>query len=80
MNILIASSISKHAIQILEQKHDVICAFNESPEKLAFLMKDINLIIFRSGVEISREVLTINYMKLHLNYHMVIVPRQSGNP
>jgi len=58
MNILIASSISKHAIEKLEQKHNVICAFNESPEKLSSLIRDINIIIFRSGVKINREVLT----------------------
>ena len=58
MNILIASSISKHAIEILNENHDVICAFNAPEEKLISLIKDRELIIFRSGVKISAKVMS----------------------
>jgi D-3-phosphoglycerate dehydrogenase len=57
MNILIASSISKDAIDKLNEKHDVICAFNDPEEKLISLMHDRDVIIFRSGVKISERVM-----------------------
>jgi len=57
MNILIASSISKHAIEKLNENHDVICAFNAPEEKLISLVGDRDIIIFRSGVKISAKVM-----------------------
>lgn len=57
MNILIASSISKRAIEKLSEKHDVICAFNAPEEKLISLVQDRDTIIFRSGVKISAKVM-----------------------
>jgi D-3-phosphoglycerate dehydrogenase len=57
MNILIASSISKPAIEELKKKHNVICAFNASEEELISQMGDRDLIIFRSGVKISEPVI-----------------------
>lgn len=57
MKILIASSISKNAIEKLNQKHNVICAFNAPEDKLVSLVKDRDLIIFRSGVKISAKVM-----------------------
>lgn len=57
MNILIASSISKHAIEILNENHDVICAFNAPEDKLISLIKDRDVLIFRSGVQISAKVM-----------------------
>jgi D-3-phosphoglycerate dehydrogenase / 2-oxoglutarate reductase len=57
MNILIASSISKDAIEKLNEKHDVICAFNAPEEKLISLVHDRDVIIFRSGVKISERVM-----------------------
>jgi phosphoglycerate dehydrogenase-like enzyme len=57
MNIILASSISKHAIEKLNESHDVICAFNAPEDKLASLVKDRDLIIFRSGVQISAKVM-----------------------
>ncbi len=57
MNILIASSISQHAIDELSNKHDVVCAFGAPEEKLIQLIKDRELIIFRSGVQISAAVM-----------------------
>jgi D-3-phosphoglycerate dehydrogenase / 2-oxoglutarate reductase len=58
MNILIASSISKHAIEILNENHDVICAFNAPEDKLISLIKDRDVLIFRSGVQISAKVMS----------------------
>ena len=58
MNILIASSISKTAIEKLTENHDVICAFNAPEEKLASLAGDRDVIIFRSGVKISAKVMS----------------------
>ena len=57
MNILIASSISKPAIEELKKKHNVICAFNASEEELISQMGDRDLLIFRSGVKISERVM-----------------------
>ncbi|UCH65124.1 MAG: hypothetical protein JSW63_11030 [Ignavibacterium sp.] len=57
MNIIIASSISKHAIEKLNENHDVICAFNAPEDKLITLVKDRDLLIFRSGVQISAKVM-----------------------
>ena len=58
MNILIASSISKHAIEKLNENHDIICAFNAPEDKLISLVKDRDVIIFRSGVQISEQVMS----------------------
>ena len=57
MNILIASSIAKPAIEELNKKHDVICAFNAPEEKLISEITDRDLLIFRSGVKISEKVM-----------------------
>jgi phosphoglycerate dehydrogenase-like enzyme len=57
MNILVASSISKHAIDKLYESHDVICAINAPEEKLISLVADRDLIIFRSSVKISSKVM-----------------------
>ena len=65
MNILIASSISKHAIEKLNENHDVICAFNAPEDKLISLVKDRDVIIFRSGVQISEQVMSAS---LNLKY------------
>jgi phosphoglycerate dehydrogenase-like enzyme len=57
MNILIASSIDPDAIEKLRSRHDVICAFNASPEVLKSHLRDRQALIFRSGVQINAEVL-----------------------
>ena len=58
MKILIASSIHKDAIQKLEQEHDVICAFNAKDEELKALIPDREVLIFRSGVQITAGVMS----------------------
>jgi len=57
MNILIASSINKAAIETLKEKHTVLCAFNATEEELISVIKDKDILIFRSGVKISTKVL-----------------------
>jgi D-3-phosphoglycerate dehydrogenase / 2-oxoglutarate reductase len=58
MKILIASSIHKDAIQKLEQEHDVICAFNAKDEELKAVIQDREVLIFRSGVQITADVMS----------------------
>ena len=58
MNILIASSISQDSIEQLRQKHDVVCAFNAPEDKLKSLIRDREALVFRSGVNITADVMT----------------------
>ncbi len=57
MKILIASSIDPDAITALEQEHDVIRAFNADSEQLRAAAADREVIVFRSGVQLSEHVL-----------------------
>jgi phosphoglycerate dehydrogenase-like enzyme len=57
MKILIASSIHKSAIEKLQKEHDVVCSFNASEESLISAIADREILIFRSGVKISTDVL-----------------------
>ncbi|MGH4008600.1 MAG: NAD(P)-dependent oxidoreductase [Pseudonocardiaceae bacterium] len=57
MKILIASSIDPDAVTALEQEHDVIRAFNADTEHLRTAATDREVIVFRSGVQLSERVL-----------------------
>jgi D-3-phosphoglycerate dehydrogenase / 2-oxoglutarate reductase len=57
MKILIASSIDPEAIQKLSAEHDVVCAFNASEEVLKARIVDREVLILRSGVQITAEVM-----------------------
>jgi hypothetical protein len=57
LKILIASSIDPDAITALEQEHDVIRAFNADTEHLRTAAADREVIVFRSGVQLSEHVL-----------------------
>ena len=57
MRILIASSISEDAIERLRLRHDVVCAFNAKDAALKSLIGDREVLIFRSGVRITAEVM-----------------------
>jgi D-3-phosphoglycerate dehydrogenase len=57
MKILIASSIDPDAIKHLEQKHDVICAFGAAEDVLIDKIQDRDVLVFRSGVEITAKVM-----------------------
>ena len=57
MKILIASSIYPDAIEKLRERHDVTCAFGVQETELQMLIKDREVLIFRSGVNISAKVM-----------------------
>jgi D-3-phosphoglycerate dehydrogenase len=57
MKIIIASSIHKDAIDKLREQHDVVCAFNAKDDVLKKEIKDRDALIFRSGVQITAEVM-----------------------
>ena len=57
MKILIASSIFPEAIEKLREEHDVICAFGAAEVVLKSLIEDCDVLIFRSGVQITTSVL-----------------------
>lgn len=57
MKILIASSIYPDAIDKLREDHDVICAFNAKDDVLKEVIVDREVVILRSGVQITAEVM-----------------------
>ena len=57
MKVLIASSIHPMAIDRLTAAHDVICAFDASEDRLQSLIGDRDVLILRSGVQITASVL-----------------------
>jgi D-3-phosphoglycerate dehydrogenase len=54
---LIASSIYPEAIDKMREQHDVVCAFNAPEAELQELIADRDVLIFRSGVQITADVL-----------------------
>jgi D-3-phosphoglycerate dehydrogenase len=58
MKILIASKIDPEAIEKLKENHEVTCAFGADKETLKSAITDCDVLIFRSGVEISGEVMS----------------------
>lgn len=57
MKLLFASSIDPETIAQLRGRHDVVCAFNGSEEVLQQKIADREVLIFRSGVQISAAVM-----------------------
>jgi phosphoglycerate dehydrogenase-like enzyme len=57
MKILVASSIDPYALETLGKQHDVICAFNAPGKRLKSLIVDREVLVFRSGVKITAEVM-----------------------
>ena len=57
MRLLIISSIDSEAIDRLRQIHDVIYEINPKKEKLIELIGDRDILILRSGVQISEDVI-----------------------
>jgi D-3-phosphoglycerate dehydrogenase len=57
VKILIASPIDPDAIGKLREQHHVVCAFDAAAEVLQTLIQDRELLIFRSGVDITAEVM-----------------------
>lgn len=57
MRLLIASSIHPPKVEVLKKEHDVVCAFNAKEDVLKEVIKDREVLIFRSGVQITAEVM-----------------------
>ena len=57
MRILIASPIDPGTIEELRLQHDVTCHYDAPTEVLQELIRDRDLLIFRSGVQITAEVM-----------------------
>lgn len=57
MRILIASSIYHDAVDELRKDHDVLCAFNAKEDVLKSVIRDREALIFRSGVQITADVM-----------------------
>jgi D-3-phosphoglycerate dehydrogenase len=57
MKVLIASSICPNATAKLREQHDVVCAFNAKEEELRSQIKDREVVIFRSGVSITADIM-----------------------
>jgi phosphoglycerate dehydrogenase-like enzyme len=57
MKILSASPIDPNTLKVLEEDHTVICAFDAVPDVLKTSIEGCDVLIFRSGVKITREVL-----------------------
>ena len=58
MKILIASKIFADSIEKLKENHEVICAFGADKETLKSAIQGCDILIFRSGVDISAEVMS----------------------
>lgn len=57
MRILIASPIEPRTVSRLREQHDVVCAFDATTDELESRIQDRELLIFRSGVSITAEVM-----------------------
>lgn len=57
MKILIASSIDGSALDELRRQHEVVCAFGAAVAELKPLLVDRDVLIFRSGVSITAELM-----------------------
>ena len=57
MKILIASKIYSDSIEKLREDHEVLCAFGADKETLKTLIPGCEILIFRSGVDISADVM-----------------------
>jgi D-3-phosphoglycerate dehydrogenase / 2-oxoglutarate reductase len=57
MKILILSAIDKSAIARLAREHDVVTAIGASDDKLRTLVADREILVFRSGVRLSAELM-----------------------
>lgn len=57
LKIFIASPIYAEAIEKLRAKHDVVCIYNPKEDELQQQIKDREVLIFRSGVQITANVM-----------------------
>src|SRR5712671_6515466 len=57
MKILVASHLEQSALRQLQQRHDVICTFDQPTPDLPSLVHDREVLVFRRGVEITRALM-----------------------
>lgn len=57
MKILIASKIHPASIETLKENHEVVCAFGADQDVLKSLIPNSDILIFRSGVQITADVM-----------------------
>jgi D-3-phosphoglycerate dehydrogenase len=57
MRVLVASPIDPGAIEEMRRQHDIICEYDASTEVLKERIRDREILIFRSGVQITAEVM-----------------------
>jgi D-3-phosphoglycerate dehydrogenase len=57
MNVLLASSIDAHAVESLERRHHVVSALSAPEERLRAVVEDRQVVVFRSGVNISASIM-----------------------
>ena len=57
MKILVASHLEQSAVQQLQRRHDVVCTFDQPTADLFSLVRDREVLVFRSGVDIARTLL-----------------------
>jgi len=59
LRLLVASKIDGHALAQLEHAHDAVVSVSPPPDVLRELIVDREVVIFRSGVELPREILDL---------------------
>lgn len=57
MKILVLSSIDPDARERLEREHDVVCAFGSRHAPLEELIRDREVVVFRSGLDVSADLM-----------------------
>ncbi len=57
MKILIISPVAADAVEILRHRHEVICAFNAPQEEIKDKIAGCDVLVFRSGPQVSADVL-----------------------
>ena len=57
MKILVAGTLTESAVTRLRQRHELVMAVGARPDRIANLIGDCDALIFRSGVEITADVL-----------------------
>lgn len=57
MKLLIASSVDSDALQILSEDHQIVDARGCTPQQLGEMIQDCDAVVFRSGVQLSADVL-----------------------
>lgn len=57
MKLLIASSVDSDALEILSRDHQIVDARGTTPQQLGVLIEDCDAVVFRSGVQLSADVL-----------------------